>query len=220
VKAPEGDSVQLSLMINALTADMALRDILPLRAGDWIIQNGANSNVGRILIPLARDRGIRTVNVVRRPELADELKAIGGDVVLADGEGLAARVAGATGGAAIRLALDCVSGDATSRLAECLADDGTIANYGAMSGEPCKVAPWMLTYKRIALIGYYMGYKRRARSIEEQRVIFGDLAEAIVAGKLGTPIAATYRLDDYAAAVDHAARGGTARNGKIVFMLD
>lgn len=219
VNAPEGDAVQLSLMVNALTADMALRDIMPLKAGDWIAQNGANSNVGRILIPLARERGIRTVNIVRRPELVEELTAIGADIVLLDGDDLAARVAEATGGASIPLALDCVSGDATSRLAECLADDGTIANYGAMSGGPCKVEPWMLTYKRIRLIGYYMGYKRRARSIDEQRVIFGELADGIVAGKWSATIAGTYRLEDYVPAVEHAARGGRARDGKIVFTV-
>ena len=219
VAAPEGDAVQLSLIVNALTGDLALRDIVSLSAGDWVIQNGANSNVGRVIIPLARKRGIRTVNVVRRPELVDELRELGGDVVLLDGEDLAERVAEATGGALIELGLDGIAGAATSRLAECVADDGTIANYGLMSGEPCHIEPWMLMYKRIRLIGYYMGYNRRARSIDEQRAIMGELADAIVKGEISAPIAGKYRLDDYVAAVEHAARGGGARNGKIVFIV-
>ena len=152
IPAPEGDPVQLSLMVNALTADLALRDLAPLRPGDWVIQNGANSNVGRVLIALARRRGLRTVNVVRRLAVEPELRALGADVVLADGDDLAERVAEATGGASIALALDGVAGAATGRLAGCVADDGLIANFGLMSGEPCMIEPWMLMYKRIRLV--------------------------------------------------------------------
>jgi mitochondrial enoyl-[acyl-carrier protein] reductase / trans-2-enoyl-CoA reductase len=34
------------------------------------------------VIAVAKSRGLRTVNIVRRPELVDELKTIGGDVVI------------------------------------------------------------------------------------------------------------------------------------------
>lgn len=219
IPAPEGDPVQLSLMVNALTADLALRDLVPLSAGDWVIQNGANSNVGRVLIALARQRGIRTVNVVRRMTVEPELLALGADVVVQDGEGLAERVAAATGGAAIPLGLDGVAGPATGWLAGCVADDGLIANYGLMSGEPCHIEPWMLMYKRLTLTGYYMGYNRRRRPHEEQAAIITELAEMIVAGLLPARIAATYPLEGYGEAVRHAAREGTDRDGKIVFDL-
>ena len=46
-----------------------LTEFVDLQPGDCIVQNGANSAVGKILIGLARERGIRTVNVVRRKEL-------------------------------------------------------------------------------------------------------------------------------------------------------
>lgn len=44
---------------------MQLTDFGNLKAGDWIIQNGANSMVGLAVIQLARERGIHTINVVR-----------------------------------------------------------------------------------------------------------------------------------------------------------
>jgi NADPH:quinone reductase-like Zn-dependent oxidoreductase len=49
------------------------------------VQNTANSAVGRYLIQLAKRRGIRTVNVVRRSEAVASLESLGGDVVLVDG---------------------------------------------------------------------------------------------------------------------------------------
>ena len=219
IPAPEGDPVQLSLMVNALTADLALRDLVALSPGDWVIQNGANSNVGRVLIALARLRGFRTVNVVRRLSVESELRALGADVVVLDGDGLAERVSAATGGAAIPLGLDGVAGPATGRLAECVADDGMVANYGLMSGEPCHIEPWMLMYKRLTLCGYYMGYHRRRRPHAEQAAIIAELADLIVKGVLPARIAATYPLERYREAVRHAAREGAERDGKVVFDL-
>ena len=76
---PEGDVNQLSLLgINPPTAALLLTEFVSLGADDWIIQTAANSAVGRSLIPIARSRRIKTVNVVRRPELVDELRRLGG----------------------------------------------------------------------------------------------------------------------------------------------
>ena len=76
----------------------------------------ANSSVGRSIIPIAKARGVKTVNVVRRPELVDEMKALGTDVVLVEGPELPKRVAEATGKTSIALALDCVGDTATQNL--------------------------------------------------------------------------------------------------------
>src|SRR5215831_10520535 len=72
------------LRINPATALLLLTDVVPLKPGDWIIQNVANSAVGRLVIRLARPRGVKTVNVVRRESLFGELKALGGDVCVVD----------------------------------------------------------------------------------------------------------------------------------------
>jgi len=50
-------------------------------------------------LQLARQRGYRTVNVVRREDAAEVVRETGGDVVLLDGEDLAQRVSAATDGA-------------------------------------------------------------------------------------------------------------------------
>src|SRR5512145_3379020 len=60
------------LRINPPTALLMLTDLVELKPGDWVIQNVANSAVGRLLIRLARARGLRTMNVVRRTALFAE----------------------------------------------------------------------------------------------------------------------------------------------------
>src|SRR5205823_3053442 len=70
------------LKINPMTAWCLLHDYVDLARGDWLIQNAANSAAGRAVIQIARELGYKTVNVVRRSELIDELRAEGGDVIL------------------------------------------------------------------------------------------------------------------------------------------
>ncbi|MCU1278269.1 MAG: Alcohol dehydrogenase GroES domain protein, partial [bacterium] len=77
------DPRQLSMLsINPPTAALLLSEFVDLQPGEWVIQNAGNSGVGRSLIAVAKSRGLRTVSVVRRPELVDELREQGADVVL------------------------------------------------------------------------------------------------------------------------------------------
>ena len=95
------DPLQLAMLtVNPPTASLMLSEFVPLAAGDWVIQNVANSGVGTYLMQLAERRGLRTVNLVRRELAVAATKAQGGDIVLVDGERLADRVNDATGGAA------------------------------------------------------------------------------------------------------------------------
>src|ERR1700731_140573 len=85
----EVDPVQAAMVkINPLTAWQLLHGYVELKTGDWVIQNAANSGAGRAVIQIAHTLGYKTVNVVRREELIDELRADGGDVVLIDSENL------------------------------------------------------------------------------------------------------------------------------------
>ncbi len=76
------------------------------------MQNAANSGVGRWVIAFAKTRGLKTVNIVRRPELVAELEANGGDVGGGDSPDVSERIKAAVGQAELRLALDGVSGPA------------------------------------------------------------------------------------------------------------
>src|SRR6201997_4147054 len=128
IPVPAGlDLAQAAMLrINPATALLLLEDHVALAPGDWIIQDVANSAVGRHLIVLAKARGAHTVNVVRRDDVTPELKALGADAVLKDGPDLAERARAATGGAPSRLGIDAVSGDACRRIADCVGDGGVV----------------------------------------------------------------------------------------------
>ena len=80
------DPVQAAMLkVNPLTALRMLEGFVSLTPGDWVVQNASNSGVGRCIIQLAREMGVKTVNFVRRPdELRDELTALGADLVVGE----------------------------------------------------------------------------------------------------------------------------------------
>jgi trans-2-enoyl-CoA reductase len=224
VPLPSGvDPVQLSMIsINPPTASLMLSEFVDLQAGDWVIQNAANSGVGSYLVDLATQRGLKTVNVVRRESLVEPLLAAGADVVLVDGVvdslSLAQRVSAATGGAPIKLGIDAVGGAATARLGEALADGATLVNYGAMSGEACTLSPTIIIFKDVTVRGFWLAKWFRTAAPEQQQELYGMLTGLIAAGKLSTPIHAAYTVKDIKEAVAVAAAG--ERNGKVVIVND
>ena len=136
IPLPSGLDIKQAAMlrINPATALLLLEDHVDLKPGDWVIQNVANSAVGRHLIVIAKAKGVRTLNVVRRDDVTSELTALGADIVLKDGPDLAQRAQQATEGAPIRLGIDAVSGEACKRIADCVANGGVVVTYGSMSG--------------------------------------------------------------------------------------
>lgn len=216
IPVPPGlDRLQAAMLrINPPTARLLLTDLVELRPGDWIIQNVANSAVGRFVIRLGRARGVRTVNVVRREALAAELAPLGADVCVVDGPDLAERVKAATGGASIRLGLDAVSGQATARISTCVGERGVVCNYGSMSGEDPVMPRSKLIGEGQSLVGFILGRALAPRSRAEVRAIYGELAEQVRAGLLTAPVEQIYPIEEIRAAVTHAEQGG--RRGKIL----
>lgn len=214
---PGGDILQIAMMtVNLTTAWLLLEAFATLAAGDWVIQDAANSGVGQCLIRLARARGLRTVNVVRRQDQVARLQALGGDLVLLDGPDLAERVAAALGQARPKLACDAVAGEATGRLAECLADGGTVAVYGRLSGAPITIEPTALTFRDVSLRGCWLGKWIAATPPDARRRVHEDLFKLIADGTIAVPVEATYGLGQITEALRHAAHYGRA--GKILLV--
>ncbi len=219
-KAPAGaDPEQAALMrANPGTAYLMLTDIVPLHPGDWVVQNAANSHVGRMVIRFAREMGLHTVNIVRRADVTDALTAEGADAVIVDtGQELAAAISSAAG-AAPKLAFDAVGGAATRALATSLAERGTVISYGLLSGQPSELDARDVVFRDIKLRGFWLFDWYRTSAPEKMRDLHAFLETKLAAGALQTDIEARYPLDRVKEAVAHAARAG--RNGKILLKGD
>src|SRR5207302_7592472 len=138
--------------------------------------------------------GFKTVNIVRRAELIDELRAEGGDIVLVDSEKLRDEVKAATNGAPIRLGLNSVGGDSALRLANCLAFGGTLVSFGAMSLQPLKIPTGLLIFKDLRFRGIWINKWYDDATLAERMAAFKPLFEMAKRGLLRTKVEKAYEI--------------------------
>lgn len=179
--------------INPITAYHLIKNYAKLEKGDWIIQNGGNSVVGRAVIQLAKAWGYKTISVVRSrdnlDELISDLKSLGADIVIteeqnADKEFDLAKLTGPD--AHIKLALDCIQGTSGTNLIERLEQAAHHVTYGSMTLQPISITAGPLIFKDITFHGYWLKFfveKNRQLYVQHLSEILG----LVVTGKLKTP---------------------------------
>ena len=213
---PGGDVHQLAMLgINPPTAYLMLTDFVSLPSGSWVIQNSANSGVGRALIPIAKSLGLKTVNVVRRDDVVTEVKAIGGDVVLVDGPDLAKRVAAETGKAPIALAVDGVGDTSTTNLLGCLAEKAVHVFYSTISGKPSIVPATHFIFRDISMRGFWLANWFKDAKPHQITEMYDQLTPLVASGAISAPIAGTYSFAEIAEAVAVASKN----RGKALFTV-
>ncbi|KAI4225885.1 MAG: hypothetical protein L6R36_003593 [Xanthoria steineri] len=182
-----------TISVNPVTAYRMLKDFTPLKEGDWFIQNGANSGVGRAAVQFGKMWGLKSICVVRKRDGAEgealhkELQELGATVVVNDEEimekGFGERVKEWTNGARepLNLALNCVGGDAGMALAKTLGAGGTMVTYGAMSKSPLRVGAGMLIFKDLRFVGFWVS-KWADRFPEERKKTIDEVLDLIRGG--------------------------------------
>ncbi|KAL3698648.1 hypothetical protein R1sor_012724 [Riccia sorocarpa] len=127
------DEAAAQFVVNPWTVIGLLRDI-GVPKGEYLLQTAAGSVLGRQIIQLAKHKGIKTINLVRRPEQKEELKALGADEVICyTSEDVVSRVKEITGNKLAYGALDCVGGDVTKLVAASVRGGGHVFVYGSLA---------------------------------------------------------------------------------------
>ncbi|MEM1084039.1 MAG: 2-enoyl thioester reductase domain-containing protein [Verrucomicrobiota bacterium] len=217
-KLPAGiDPQQASMLkVNPATAWRLLTGFENLPRGSWVIQNAANSGVGRSVIRLAKTLGISTINLVRRTELIPQLVLAGADHVLLDDDEVVGSVRDICGKIPPLLAFNGVGGDSALRQMKCLAPGGTHITYGAMARRPLAIPNGLLIFKDIQIKGLWVTRWLEAASSEEVEATYSPLAEEMAAGGLHFPVDASFPLEGFREALER--NSDPARSGKVLFV--
>lgn len=160
-------SVTATLFVNPVTAYQLLTQFTKLEKGDWVIQNGANSAVGRAVIQLSKIWGYKVISVIREHSDADSLKAdlteLGSAAVITDKEiqfpefvkNTLPKLTGSED-SVIRLGLDCVGGINSTVLLNLIASRGLFVVYECMSKVAVHLGPAPLVFKNVSILGYWL----------------------------------------------------------------
>ncbi len=210
------DLVQAAMLkVNPATAWQLLHGFESLHRGDWIVQNLGNSAVGRCVIQLARDLGIRTISFLRRGEAAPELRDLGADHVFLDDEVGMAAAKDVLGGSNAALAFNAVGGESALRVMKLLREGGTHITYGAMGRKPLTMPNGLLIFRDIRVRGLWVTRWVEHAPAEEVDAVYQELARRVAEGRLVQPVDGTFPLESYQEALLRLEAPG--RNGKVLF---
>lgn len=209
--------------VNPCTAYRLLHDFVSLKPGDVIIQNGANSMVGLAVIQIAREKGVRTINVVRadRPEIDTVLRLLsnlGGDINIPDNylhsNGFHEILRDLP---PVKLGLNCVGGEGATDLARSLSAGGTMVTYGGMAKKPLRIPYDLLAYKQLQLTGFWMAHWNMTQSAQDRAAMLDEISDLIRTNRL-TFFFSMHDLDDFHHALKVYSESFNLR--KVVLALD
>lgn len=218
IKIPDGISERVagSTMLRGLTAHMLLRQVVPIKEGDWLLVHAAAGGVGQLVsrwarrlgahvigtvgseakITIAREAGAEAVLLHTAPDWMDEVRRI------ADGKG-------------VHLAIDGIGGAMVERTLSTVRPFGIVASLGQPAGPipPIDVAqlstPRSIGIMRPSVLAYANDAQMYRRGAAE---LFAALADGLI-----NPIGADYPLADVARA--HADLEAGRTTGSVVLTV-
>jgi NADPH:quinone reductase-like Zn-dependent oxidoreductase len=212
----DADPLQLSMIgINPATAYLLLNRYVSLMPGDWIGQTAANAAMGQYIIALANLAGVKTLNVVRREEAAEQVRQWGGDRVLLQGSNLHKDIEEALDGKRLSLVLDTVGGSPVGELAKSLKPGGSVVVYGLQSGQFPAMPPKEFIYHGLSLHGFWLINWIRNAPRTEIEEIYQKLGDLVADGSLSAAVEHVYPLDQFKEAFRKSLKSN--RSGKILF---
>mgnify|MGYP003642545142 FL=1 len=195
---------------------ISLLETLKAKQGDWIIQTAANGAVGKIMVTLAKARGINLLNLVRRDEAVQELTDMGIENVLStsdsDWQKKARDIVGDAGAVS---AIDSVGGDVSADLVDLLGLDGELVVFGTATGAPMPLSSGALIMKHITIKGFWGARVSKEMDPAERTRLITELVTLTAKGELVLEDGGFFEIDDVATAMKAALTPGRA--GKVMF---
>lgn len=213
------DPLQAAMLkVNPATAWQLLHGFGKLRPGDWIVQNLGNSAVGRCVIQLCRDLGIRSISFVRDASQATGLTALGADHVFTDDDTGAAAAKDVLGGTNASLAFNAVGGDSALRLMKLLRTSATHVTYGAMGRKPITLPNGLLIFQDIRIRGLWVTRWADNSPRDEIESVYQNLSNRVASGHLIQPVDRSFLLEEWRDAI--ARLDSPERAGKVLFSME
>lgn len=220
VVMPDAISDQQAAMffVNPLAAYVMIREVLRVRAGEWVAITAAGSALGKSVVRMGRLYGFRTLCVVRSDSNSAELRALGADAVIeTERQDLLAEVYRITAGQGVQHALDCVGGNLASELLQCLGLTGHLVVYGTLSGKPMQIPGRDLMMPLTRISGFFLSNWLALQSPLKLLGVLRAVKKLTREGIFQAEVTEVFGLERVVEAV--TAAGVSGRTGKVLLRL-
>jgi NADPH:quinone reductase len=211
------DEQAACFFVNPATALIMTQDVLKVPRGAWLLQSAAGGELGKMVIRLGYKFAFRTINVVRRREQVDELKKLGADHVIVEGDGPIPEQVRKLVPDGVRYAIDPVGGETGSQVLAALSHGGRCLLYGSLTDDPVSMHPRLFIGNDLRVEGFWLGAWAKKQGVLTMLGLFRRVRALMREGVLQTHFAATYPLEEVAKAVEHAAAPG--KGGKVLLRI-
>ena len=202
VKLPDDISSEqaAAAMLQGMTAEMLLRRVYPLKAGETILVHAAAGGVGLILCQWAKALGATVIGTVGSDEKAELVRTHGCDhPIVYTRQDFVAEVARITGGAKVAVVYDGGGKDTFMRSLDCLKRRGMMVSFGNASG-PVDPFPTLLLAQKGSLFltrPTLYDYTLERADLEQSAAALFDV---VASGKVKIEVGQRFPLRDAAEA--------------------
>lgn len=212
VKLPDAISFEqaAAMMLKGLTAQMLVRRVHRVAAGETVLLHAAAGGVGLIMGQWLHALGATVIGTVGSDAKVELARAHGCDHVLVVGrDNIVARVREHTGGAGAQVVYDSIGRDTFALSLDCVRRTGLLVSYGNASGPVEPFAPALLAAKgSLFLTRPSLGDYALERS--DLLAMAAELFQMVASGQVKIEVRQRYALRDAAQAhADLAARRTT-----------
>ncbi len=212
---PPEKGCQISL--NPITA-YALLEEAQLKEYDWLLVNAGSSLVSKIILQLARLRGIKTIVVTRNEKEGEGLGLLGATKLLTSASGnLAEKIVNITDGKGVACVLDAVGDELLSELLTAMAPFGKVVSYGLLGKGNVSYHNATVVFKNLSITGFGIDawLATRAKDIQD---IYRSLVATLAAPDFQMPVSAVFPMSDFFEALEY--QKNNANTGKILLSIN
>ena len=177
-------------LVNPLTA-IAMFDLVKESGAESFVLNAAGSQLGKLLIALGRDNGVKPIAVVRRAEQAAALKEMGAaEVIISTDDSALSGAQDLFRALKPRVLLDAVGDQFTADLFFAMPNRARWVNYGKLATQaPALHQMGQLIFQGKQIEGFWL--TRWMKEVDPNRIpaAFMEIQERFVSGKWATDVA-------------------------------
>jgi NADPH:quinone reductase-like Zn-dependent oxidoreductase len=184
------------MIVNPLTA-MGLLDTARRARHSAAVHTAAASQLGRMLLAMAREAKYPIIHVVRRDGQVELLRSLGAEYVLnSSDEDFPDRLRSTCSSLNATVAFEAVAGDMSGTVINGMPPGSTVYVYGALSGESCSnIDPIEVIFRNKTMTGFYLGTWLRRRGTLGVLRAAGRVQQMLIDGRIGTEVQAQLTLD-------------------------
>lgn len=209
-----------AMIVNPVTAAAMIEDIVKKSGSKAFVLTAAASQLGKLMISMGADLGLRPIAVVRRQSQIVPLEAEGAVSVLdMTADGYEQKLSEVLKEEKPEVFLDAVTGPQSAQIFAAMGKRANWVIYGRLSGDDTSIPePGELIFLQKRVTGFWLTSWMQEKRIWTKMRVINLVQNRFISGNWQTDISVKFGLDEVSASLAQALSGGN--NGKILIEPD